>query len=236
MSLAQRNLTGELMDDPALVADVHHAALHGLRRINAISRTAASIWPTIAHVLAARQDANASLLDVACGGGDVTVALAQRASRDGFALAVHGCDISDIALTHASALAAQSHQSGEFFRANVLSDPLPGHYTFITCTLFLHHLDDAQIVMLLRQLAAHTDHLIVSDLVRGRLGYALAWIGTRTFSRSFVVHEDGLRSVRAALTLPEAHALADAAGLRDARFERSWPQRFVMTWSREAAS
>lgn len=233
MSLAQRNLLGELMDDPTLMPDAHHAALHGLQRINAISRTATSIWPSIARALAACHDANASLLDVACGGGDVTVALAQRACRDGFALTVQGCDISDTALEHASTLAAQSHQQVTFFRADVLSDALPRHYACITCTLFLHHLNDAQIVLLLRKLAAHTDHLIVSDLVRGRLGYALAWLGTRAFSRSFVVHEDGLRSVRAALTLPEARALSDAAGLRNVRFERRWPQRFVMTWSRE---
>lgn len=232
MSFARREIEGELMDDPALDAPAHHVALRGLRHINAISRTAASLWPALARILFARSDANASLLDVACGGGDVTLALSQRARQSGVALAVQGCDISDTALQHAASIAREAGEPVRFFKADILTDPLPQHYTIIVSTLFLHHLSDAQIVALLRNLARHSDHLVVSDLIRGRLGYALAWIGTRLLSRSAIVHEDGLRSVRAALTVPEARALAHEAGLHDARFERHWPQRFLMTYSR----
>ncbi|HXS72554.1 MAG TPA: methyltransferase domain-containing protein [Rhodanobacteraceae bacterium] len=232
MNLARRQLEGELMDDPSLAAHAHDAALHGLRRINLISRTVASLWPTLAGILAAQRGARASLLDVACGGGDVAIAIAQHAQKHGFELAVHGCDLSDTALHHASALAAHARVPVTLFRANILSDPLPQRYTIIISTLFLHHLSDAQIVLVLRRLAAHTDHLVISDLIRGRFGYLLAWFGTRLLSRSPIVHEDGLRSVRAALTLSEARALAGEAGLRNARFERRWPRRFLMTWSR----
>jgi 2-polyprenyl-3-methyl-5-hydroxy-6-metoxy-1,4-benzoquinol methylase len=157
--------------------------------------------------------------------------LARRASRCGYTLDAQGCDISDTAVQHATDCARHLRVPVGFFKADVLSDPLPRRYTVITCSLFLHHLEDAQIQALLRKLAAHTDHLIVSDLIRGRVGYALAWCGTLLLSTSHVVHEDGLRSVRAALTLPEARVLADAAGLRGARFRRCWPQRFLMTWS-----
>ena len=69
-------------------------------------------------------------------------------------------------------------------------------------------------------------HFIVGDLERSRLGLALAWAGTRVLSRSPVVHVDALRSVRAAFTLPEARALAEAAGLPHARVTRHWPCRW----------
>jgi 2-polyprenyl-3-methyl-5-hydroxy-6-metoxy-1,4-benzoquinol methylase len=230
--VAQRRLEGELMDDPALAVHAHHAALHGLQRINRASRTAATLWPHISRILAARPGASASLLDVACGGGDVAIALARRAHRHGFALTVQGCDISDTALQHAALDASHAGALVKFFHADVLSQPLPQRYTFIISTLFLHHLGDAQIVALLRKLAANADHLLVSDLIRGPTGYALAWLGTRLLSRSPIVHEDGLRSVRAALTVDEARKLAIAAGLHDARFERHWPRRFLMMWSR----
>lgn len=231
--MAQRRLEGELMDDPALAVHAHHAALHGLQRINRASRTMATLWPHIKRILSAHPGASASLLDVACGGGDVAIGLAQRARRRRFALAVHGCDISDTALQHAARQASRAGEPVKFFRADVLDDPLPQHYTLIISTLFLHHLSDAQIAALLRKLAANADHLLISDLIRSRSGYALAWLGTRLLSRSHVVHEDGLRSVRAALSLDEAHALAEEAGLHDARFERHWPRRFLMTWSRQ---
>lgn len=231
--LATRDLVGELMDDPALAAQAHDEALHGLRRINWISRTAAVLWPRIERVLRAHPDSGASLLDVACGGGDVAIALARRARRHGLDLEVQGCDFSDIALEHAARAAGSAGVTVKFFRADVTVDALPQHYTFITCTLFLHHLTDARIPALLRKLAGSTDHLLVSDLIRSPTGYLLAWIGTRLLSGSPVVHEDGLRSVRAALSLAEARALAREADLQDVGFERQWPQRFLMTWSRQ---
>ena len=230
--LARRDLVGELMDDPALAAQAHHVALRGLQRINWISRTAAVLWPRIEHILSSTPNTGASLLDVACGGGDIAVALAQRSRRRGLTLQVQGCDISDTALQHASRIAASVGEPVKFFHADVTAEPLPRRYTFITCSLFLHHLTDARIVTLLRTLAGCCDHLLVSDLIRGRTGYALAWMGTKLLSRSPIVHEDGLRSVRAALTLQEARELASSAGLNDAHFERHWPQRFLMTWSR----
>lgn len=227
---AQRELVGEIMDDPALAAQPHCAALRGLARINWVSRTPAVLWARIERVLAAGRATDASLLDVACGGGDVAVALARRARRRGYPLRVQGCDVSDVALQYA--LRQGAREGVEFFRTDVVEQPLPRHYTFITCTLFLHHLTEARIVRLLRALAGACDYLLVSDLIRNRPGYALAWAGTKLLSRSPVVHEDGLRSVRAALTVTEAQALALAAGLVGARFERQWPQRFLMSWSR----
>lgn len=230
--MAHRRLEGELMDDPALAVDAHHAALHGLQRINRASRTAATLWPRIERILSVHENASASLLDVACGGGDVAIELARRSRRRGFVLTVQGCDISDTALQHAALDASRAGELVKFLHADVLTEPLPQRYTFIISTLFLHHLNDAQIVALLRKLAANADHLLISDLIRGPAGYTLAWLGTRLLSRSHIVHEDGLRSVRAALTLDEARALAAEAGLRDARFNRHWPRRFLMTWSR----
>ena len=230
--LSRRNLVGELMDDPALAAQAHHAALRGLERVNWISRTAAVLWPRIERVLSSSRNPRASLLDVACGGGDLAIAIAQRARRRGLALQVQGCDISDTALQHASQAAIRAGEPVTFFRADVTAAPPPRHYTFVTCTLFLHHLVETQIVELLRALAGSSDHLLVSDLIRGRTGYVLAWMGTKLLSRSPIVHEDGLRSVRAALALHEARELASDAGLDDAHFERYWPERFLMTWSR----
>ncbi|MGH8125368.1 MAG: methyltransferase domain-containing protein [Rhodanobacteraceae bacterium] len=230
--MARRDLVGELMDDPALAAHAHHAALRGLQKINRVSRTAAVLWPRIERILSSSPNTRASLLDVACGGGDLAIAIARRSRRHGLVLQVQGCDLSDTALQHASQVAAGAGEPVTFFRADVTADPLPQRYTFITCTLFLHHLTDARIVALLCTLAECCDHLLVSDLIRGRTGYVLAWLGTKLLSRSPIVHEDGLRSVRAALTLHEARELASKAGLNDARFERHWPQRFLMTWSR----
>ncbi|HET6654606.1 MAG TPA: methyltransferase domain-containing protein [Gammaproteobacteria bacterium] len=230
--LSQRQLEGELMDDPLLNARAHERALRGLSRISRISRTAATVWRPIAAIARAQPGRTLSVLDIATGGGDLPIALAQRAQRQGIALDVQGCDISADAVSYARAAAVRADAPVRFFRADVLEEGLPEHYDIVTASLFLHHLADAQVVTLLRQLAVRADHLVISDLIRSRAGYTLAYAGTRLLSRSTIVHVDGLRSVRAAFTVAEARELAAQAGLEDAHFARRWPSRFLLTWHR----
>ena len=75
--------------------------------------------------------------------------------------------------------------------------------------------------------------LLVNDLVRSRLGYLLAFAGTRLLSRSQMVHVDGPLSVRGAFKPAEALALALKAGLAGATVSWRWPFRYLLTWSRK---
>ncbi|MGH8272848.1 MAG: methyltransferase domain-containing protein [Gammaproteobacteria bacterium] len=229
---SERRREAEWMDDPTLDEREHARALHGLARINAVSRTSAALWPIVARIAAAHPERRLSLLDVACGGGELAVSLASRARRRGLALDVSGCDISPVALRYADARAAAKTVSVRFFRLDALSDPIPADYDIAVTTLFLHHLSNAEIAALLARFARHADHLLVSDLLRGPLAYALAWAGTHLLSASPVVHMDGLRSVRAALSMSEVRALAEEAGLSGVCLKHSWPRRFLLHWSR----
>ena len=80
----------ELMDDPSLPAADHHHALDALARINAVSLTAPRMAAAAAALLAGRLapstraagvPAPIEIVDVACGGGDVTAAVARRIWR-----------------------------------------------------------------------------------------------------------------------------------------------------------
>src|SRR5204862_3015533 len=127
--------------------------------------------------------------------------------------------------------AANAEADLTFFPLDVFREPLPSDYDVITCSLFLHHLDEAQAVDLLRRLAAATRRLVlINDLARGPLGYTLAYFGTRVLSRSRVVHTDGPLSVRAAFTPNEAVALAWQAGVTGATVARRWPCRVLLVW------
>jgi hypothetical protein len=72
----------------------------------------------------------------------------------------------------------------------------------------------------------------VTDLERSRAGLALAWLGSRVLSRSYVVHHDAPASVRAAFTRAEIAALAREAGLEGATVRRAWPERWTLWWRR----
>ena len=82
-------------------------------------------------------------------------------------------------------------------------------------------------------MAAAARHLVlVNDLVRSRAGLMVVAAAARLFTRSPVVWTDASRSVRAAFTVGELHALARSAGLRDIRLTRHWFCRMLLEWSR----
>ena len=234
--LGQRQLRPELMDQPGLDPIAHQAALLGLGRINAMTRSAACFFPDIRRLAILNPARRLRLLDVACGGGDTVRAISRMAQREGIDLEVHGCDISAEAVSLARAAADAEGLETHFFQTDAINSPLPGGYHLITTSLFLHHLTEPDAESLLRSMAAATlDQLLVHDLIRSHIDLLLTWIGTRLLSRSPIVHIDGPLSVGAAFQLDEVAQLAAAAGLMGAQITKFWPERFLLSWSRNAA-
>jgi 2-polyprenyl-3-methyl-5-hydroxy-6-metoxy-1,4-benzoquinol methylase len=232
-TLASRSLLPEIMDDPALGDDEHLRALRGLRRINAISGTAWSIWRPITRLIEETNLQRVRILDVGCGGGDLVFALAATAARAGIDLDIAGCDMSTRAIDIARSRAETGCSGVHFFRLDALADPWPEEYDVVVSSLLLHHFRHDEIVGLLRRATAAARRMVViSDLRRTYAGLLLARIGTRVLSRSRVVHHDGPQSVRAALTMPELRQAAHEAGLHDAPITCSWPQRMLLVWRR----
>jgi 2-polyprenyl-3-methyl-5-hydroxy-6-metoxy-1,4-benzoquinol methylase len=231
-SLVTRRRRPELMDQPHLGTAEHARALVGLRRINRVSRTDAILWRSIACLARTAAGRPIRVLDVASGGGDVPIALARRAMRARLDVQVEGCDMSEGAVRFAQHHATKLGAAVRFFSLDARADAIKGYYDILTCSLFLHHLDDADAVALLRKMAEVTRRLLlVDDLVRGRAGYALAWWGCRLLSRSPIVHHDGPLSVASSFTPAEALELARRAGLERVRIALHWPRRFLLSWS-----
>ena len=234
--LAQRHRQPEWMDQPGIDPAAHSQALQGLRRINAFSGAVGSLFAPIRSLARVRSGCPLRVLDLACGGGDNTTALAERARREGLNVQVDGCDLSPQAVAIAARSAEERGLNARFFQADALHDPLPGDYDVILCTLFLHHLEDEEAVDLLRRMGRASRCLVlVNDLIRSPLGYGLAWAGCRLLSRSPIVHFDGPVSVQGAFQLSEVRALAARAGLDAVQVRRSWPERYLLEWRRPDA-
>lgn len=220
----------ELMDDPALDAHEHLAALHALGTINALSRTASTLARAVIRLAASsrRSDGPLHVVDVACGGGDVTVALARRL---GPSYHVTGIDMSPRAAARAAEHAAtRAVKNVSFEVRDVLAGGCPDCDVAVS-SLFLHHLDDDTAAATIRTLAAAAAlGGVVSDLVRSRRGLLLAHLVTRVLTRSRVAQVDGPLSVRAARTLPEYRLLMERAGLSATRIAAIWPERVLITW------
>jgi 2-polyprenyl-3-methyl-5-hydroxy-6-metoxy-1,4-benzoquinol methylase len=235
LSLAHRRLQPEVMDQPDLEQARHWHALRGLARINWLSGSAGILWPSIRQLA---EEANAQplrVLDVACGAGDLCIALHHRASRRGLRLQLEGADISSQALDYARKRAETAGAKVHFFQQDALAGDFPAEYDMVYSSLFLHHLNEDQAVRLLKGMASAARRMIlISDLRRSRPSWMAAYLMTRLLTTSDVVHTDGPRSVEAAFTPEEALSLANRAGLQNASVVRRWPFRFLLTWTPHA--
>lgn len=230
--LQNRQREPELMDQPGLDSRLHAQALDGLSRVNLVSRTAPLLWKSIRE-LHCDISRPLRILDVACGGGDTAIALAQLARRSGVNVEITGIDMSPTAIAYANRSAESAGVAVHFMEQDVLNYPLPDEYDAVSCSLFLHHLDEDEAVELLgRMRQAARQLVLVSDLNRTRLGYLLTYIGIRLLTRSRICHVDGPLSVRAAFTAKEILELATRAGLNDPSLRHCWPERYLLTWRR----
>lgn len=235
----------ELMDDPGLPEAEHLHALRALGTINAVSRTAAQLAAAVSSLVPAAHPGPITVVDLACGGGDVTRSCARRLGRGlaGRRIEMTGLDASSRALARARADFARDGRANRggacsvvFAERDLVTEGCPPCDIAIS-SLFLHHLHDHDAVALVRSLSAACRlGFVISDLVRSRLGLFLAVIGTGLLSTSRVARVDGPLSVRAARTCAEYRRLFAAAGLRDVTIRRTWPERVMITWRREGAS
>jgi SAM-dependent methyltransferase len=224
----------ELMDDPSLEEERHLLALKGLERINSISGSARLLWKPIQALAKEFNTHTLSVLDIASGGGDVPIGLDKLATRAGYGLTICGSDVSGRAVEYADQNAARLKSPVTFIKLDALKDPLPAGFDIVTNSLFMHHLDDDEVILLLAKMSLAAQKMVlVNDLSRSRVGLAMAYLGTRLLSASDVVHTDGMISIRAAYRPEEFKSLAERAGLENCTVERRWPTRFLLQWKRQ---
>ncbi|HEX4124033.1 MAG TPA: methyltransferase domain-containing protein [Tepidisphaeraceae bacterium] len=227
-------MTPEIMDDPGIDPSAHAQALAGLRRINRVSHTARRMADPIWECARAHRLTTISHLDIACGGGDVPIGIAEELRRRGTSVELTLLDRSATAVTQAKSAAREAQigcrgvvadAGGEIARLFQ-----PGSFDVVTNSLFLHHLpDSAAVIRLLsgmRQLARRL--VVISDLRRSRDGYLAAWLGCRVLSRSRIVHHDGPVSVQAAWSSEELRSFAVQAGMKDAAIAHCRPWRMML--------
>lgn len=233
-NLEHRNLQPEIMDQPGIDGERYRRVMKGLARINYLTRSAALLWPSIRQLAAQAPGRTLTLLDVATGAGDVPVWLSRRAARAGIDLRVAACDVSRQAIGHARESAKRAGVDVTFFVHDVVAAGIDQPYDIVTSSLFLHHLNDAQCVDVLRTMSENAWRLLlVSDLLRSRANYWMAYLGVRLLTRSDVMYVDGPRSVEGAFAWHEVRQLCQRAGLESAELARRWPCRYVLRWWRQ---
>ncbi|MBX3380852.1 MAG: methyltransferase domain-containing protein [Phycisphaeraceae bacterium] len=229
----QRRLSPELMDDPSLSPEALAGALAGLARLNTVSGSFGRIFREIENE-SKRRSGPLRVLDIACARGDFVLAAARRAGKRGMDLSFSGCDINPNSILLASEAARHRRLPCTFFVHDAVSLPLPEGFHCCVASLFLHHLEDSDVVALLQNMAQCCDFVIVNDLVRSPLNLASITLASRALTKSPIVHADAVLSARAAFTRAELRDFAVRAGLRGATIKSGGISRMMLVWRRPA--
>ncbi len=226
-----RQRVPELMDDPDLDYESHVEALRGLEKLNRLSNTADSLWCEIKKLRAHALVRPLRILDIATGGGDNVIALYLLAQSENFPVQITACDLSTDAIKYAAEKAKQNGAVIDFVAMNAL-EALPLGFDVIMTSLFTHHLDPPDVIKLLGNMRYSAGQLLlVNDLVRSEIAYALVWLATRMFSQSKIVQYDGPVSVNASFTAAEFKDMATQAGLINCTVKSSPPCQQLLIWS-----
>lgn len=233
--LSIRRPQDEIMDRPDLDPDQLIAALKGIGRLNRLSRADAVLWPPIHNaVKTANPDQPLRILDIAAGAGDIARRLLRRAQKMRLPLEIDVCDANNVAVALATkdAKRAQLEKVTHAFQCDILREPLPADYDIIMGSQFLHHLTNSEALIVLQKMRNAARHsILLTDVLRTRLGYRLAYWAPRLFSRCTVIHIDGPLSIRAAFSLTEFQQLAKDADMHNATLQTHWPQRVLLQWA-----
>lgn len=200
------------LDDPGALRD----NLRDLRRANRFTGGGALSRRAIEAL--APPPAAVTVLDVGTGAADIPLALLAHARKRRRALAITAVDSRPEILDAARAIRPNLDriEGLELDVADGRGLPYPdASYDVAHASLVLHHLDPAQAVAFLSELARVSRvGVVVNDLSRRRITLIGAWLLSRTFTRNRYSRHDAPLSARRAYTLREAIGLLAEAGLR----------------------
>ncbi len=225
-----RDVRPDPLREQSLPCDEQRALLDGAARLNAVSGIAGTMFRRIVPHAIANRDRPLRVLDIASGCGDLPIQWATMARARGLALQITTIDNSPVAIDQQNKVAHAAGVTLVCLQRDCLRDSLPNGFDVVTCSLFMHQLNDLQVIRLLQSMQSSTSGVIlISDLERSRVNLSLMRVASRCVSRSPVMHQSATQSVCAAYTRHEFSRLAQTALLRPVRCQRLLSCRFLLS-------
>ncbi len=232
MSLAARSTAAERMDTDCADYDDYARCLADLARVNLVTRTHQPLLAWLARETAGLR--SFSLLDVACGHGDLLRRIRRWSLRRGLDATLHGIDLNPWALRAARAAATPSDGAITWHNGDVFTFQPPQLYDFIVSSQFTHHLSNADVVRFINWMEQHSARgWYIADLHRhwfpyygfGLLAWAAGW-------HRFIGY-DGRISIARSFVTAEWRELVRTAGVDPARVRIDWHIPFRICVSRQ---
>lgn len=220
-----RSLEPELFDEESLSREEIRSSLDFMVFVN---RRFGGMRAVLRFLERAEPPAEFSVLDIGTGSGDIPNAVARWAEKRGRRARVTAIDKNPLCLEYAERRFGSPQI--RFVRHSAFDIESLGQFDYVTSSMFFHHLNDGEIVALLKAVARCARlGFIVNDLCRGYAGLWGAALLSRLTLKPIVINDAAL-SIRRAFRTEDFTRYLALAGINGAKIER--PPFFRITMSR----
>lgn len=225
----QRSSELEHLDKGDYTPEEYEGCIVELQRVNRWLGDTRALRTTLLQDIETSGVQKFSVLDVGAGSGELLRVIAEWARETKRAARLVGIELN---ARSARAIVDESSQS-EISAARADAFKLPfkdNQFDYGLCSLFTHHFKNDAVVAVLKELARVSRRkIVVIDLHRHPIAYALFTSIAPLFLHNRLIREDGALSILRSFKPHELKSLATAAGLCDVKVVRRFPFRLVLT-------
>lgn len=202
----------ELADAP----DCNQATLYNtytqFKTLNLLFSHWRSVYELYIRPLLEKENRTLTLLDIGCGGGDITLTIAKWVAQDNLSLEITAIDTDIRAITFVNNL---SNPHNVKFQNVSTKELLAQNRSFdlVISNHFMHHLNSNELQEILTEVKHLANKMVIfNDIERSDnqyFGFATLGFFLKPFFSNSFIWEDGLRSIRRSYTRSELMAIAD---------------------------
>ena len=173
------------------------------------------------------KDKELVIVDLGCGNGDMLRRVSKLGKKLGYQFKLIGIDANKDSIQYATLLSL-SYSNITYVQMNIFSEEFKAlKYDIALSTLFLHHLNDQEILDKLSLLKEQARlGIVVNDLHRNKLAYFLFSI-ISFFINNKIIRNDGLISIRRGFKKGELEYFANQLQIKS---DINWKWAFRYQW------
>ncbi len=232
----QRSLALELIDTGDYTPEEYAQFLREIAFVNRFAGDYRALKRSLLADIKRERVKDFSVLDLGAGSGELLRMTADFAKEKNYKAKLAGLELNPGA---AEAILAQSagYKNILAVRGDALQIPFADNsFDYVMCSLFTHHLRDADIIKVLsemRRVARRSIYVI--DLHRHPMAYFLYTTVGKIFIKGRLVRQDGALSILRSFKADEMLRLARRAHLENISVKRRFPFRLVLKASAAGA-
>ena len=234
LNFSKRNTEPELMDNPSVDEKVLSKVFQDINRSNRVLGGNRITISMLNELITAHPKESYTIIDMGCGDGCILRQVVLWARKREIHVECFGIDLSEKALAIARTKSADFSEI-RYLKQDILTlDPRDLGCDILLCTLTMHHFDNQQIPIFLKQFVELAGiGIIINDLQRSPLAYYLFKAISVIFVRTKIAKRDGLVSIQSGFKKSELAEFSENLPSMVHKIQWKWAFRYVWVMTSE---